>query len=139
MSQFLLPQADQQHQNNADDTRRIIMRAANCQRSPRSAAPAPPPPALPVENRNSRPNPTPLTSTGSTTSSSSGYSSINAAEQEQIQHSGLGGHGGHIQENYACPNNNQTVPVPQSSSSSSESSGGNCRIIPIIKVNQLTI
>merc|ERR1719438_518567 len=28
-----------QHGNNADDTRRIIMRAANCQRSPRSAPP----------------------------------------------------------------------------------------------------
>merc|ERR1719225_496283 len=42
-----------QHGNNADDTRRIIMRAANCQRSPRSA----PPPLPEVQQQQQQPKP----------------------------------------------------------------------------------
>ena len=134
--------SDQQHPNNADDTRRIIMRAANCQRSPRSA-----PPPLPevqhsktstatgttTSSRNNN-NPTPLTSTGSTTSSSSGYSSINTADPMDHTATAVPN-----TVDYACPptnNNNSVVPVPTVSSSSNESSSGNCRIIPIIKVKK---
>lgn len=118
------------------------MRAANCQRSPRSA-----PPPLPevqhsktstatgttTSSRNNN-NPTPLTSTGSTTSSSSGYSSINTADPMDHTATAVPN-----TVDYACPptnNNNSVVPVPTVSSSSNESSSGNCRIIPIIKVKK---
>jgi len=146
---------NQQHQNNADDTRRIIMRAANCQRSPRSA----PPPLPEVQQQPPKPtrnnNPTPLTSTGSTTSSSSGYSSINASEQMDsttattavnASSNNTISNASRDHVDYAChpnpsnPNNNNSViPVPTLSSSSNESSSGNCRIIPIIKEKPTTL
>merc|ERR1719225_1189175 len=141
-----------QHGNNADDTRRIIMRAANCQRSPRSAPP--PLPEVQQQQQQHKPtrnnNPTPLTSTGSTTSSSSGYSSINMAS-EQMDHNAAATAVAAASNNtrdhvdYAChnptnPNNNNSViPIPTVSSSSNESSSGNCRIIPIIKEKPTTL
>merc|ERR1712061_57039 len=83
-SQEFNQEADHPHQNNAEDTRRIMLRAANCQRSPRSHQPLAPVASEPVLRgrsttsatsttpTNQQPplnNPTPLTSTGSTASS----------------------------------------------------------------------
>ena len=146
-----------------------MLRAANCQRSPRSHQPLAPVASEPVLRGRSTTsatsttptngpplnNPTPLTSTGSTASStaSSGYSSIqsggyNHDTNEAMLDNGL--NSDYHPSSASSASNSTTkslkvsVPSVSSGSSSTDSSaissnGSNYRIIPIIKVGLLNI